>query len=109
VNGAISDGHYHHTSTNSLIVHDQVQSKILYKKSTVVGKRPAKQCMEHSMTCSIGDGATSDFDHQKLSGIFCLYLFEKKASHMIRAHRLLLRPLYTYNEWRFDHQASRFL
>ena len=59
MDGAVSNAHDCDSSTDSLVVHDEVQGEIFDEESAVVGQRSSKKGMQHSMTGSVSHCASS--------------------------------------------------
>ena len=59
MNGPVSDRHADDSSADSLIVHYQVQQKVLNEENAVVAQGSSEQSVQHAMTSSVRDACGS--------------------------------------------------
>mmetsp|Transcript_5189 Transcript_5189/g.6776 ORF Transcript_5189/g.6776 Transcript_5189/m.6776 type:complete len:277 (-) Transcript_5189:520-1350(-) len=57
--GTVFHVHCHYTNTRTVIIHDEIQSKVFNKVGGVEGKRTPIQCVKHGVSSSIGSSRTT--------------------------------------------------
>ena len=59
MDGSISNAHAGDSSADSLVVHDEVEAEVFDEEGAVIGKRPAKEGVQHGVAGTISNCAGS--------------------------------------------------